>query len=256
MSERLLDANVILEHVNDAVIVIDSEETITHWNNAAERIYGWDRDEAIGTSIAETIPVLHYLEDDSSYERAAATLLSQGWWQGNVVQPHREGHMLTIDSSVRLLHHRDCTMRGTIGVNRDITERSRKMAQAHFITSHALSGSQGQTLHTIVWQMTVDHDFVLISNSGEVLRNLKGNEAYEQGSRASVVYELHPEILGDLLATYLWQQRIERQAWWPHVSGEQRLMTFNFKPVPPDYVVCTIADTTHLTSQETPHNRI
>lgn len=42
LQERLLNA------VGEAVIATDTEDFITFWNSAAESLYGWTADEAIG----------------------------------------------------------------------------------------------------------------------------------------------------------------------------------------------------------------
>jgi PAS domain S-box-containing protein len=60
---NLLDATAAAEHFaaivessDDAIISKDSEGIITSWNPAAERMYGWSAQEAIGRSIAILIP--------------------------------------------------------------------------------------------------------------------------------------------------------------------------------------------------------
>jgi hypothetical protein len=67
---------------------------------------------------------------------------------------------------------------------------------------------------------------------------------HQSGSRASALYADRPALLADLLRTYIRQQSLRHATWWPHQSGEQRLIEFIFTPVPPDYLICTVADRT------------
>ncbi len=45
----------IIDSALDSVIVIDGKGTVTAWNNMAEKMFGWNREEAIGTEISKLI---------------------------------------------------------------------------------------------------------------------------------------------------------------------------------------------------------
>ncbi|MBC6434710.1 PAS domain S-box protein [Nostoc sp. HG1] len=51
---------IMLNHSSDAIIVRDMNEKISHWNQGAERLYGWTReevkDQCIHTFIKKTFP--------------------------------------------------------------------------------------------------------------------------------------------------------------------------------------------------------
>ena len=46
---------LIIETAGDAFIAIDADSTVLEWNQAAERIFGWSRDEILGRTLPETI---------------------------------------------------------------------------------------------------------------------------------------------------------------------------------------------------------
>jgi PAS domain S-box-containing protein len=135
MREDPRSTYAIHEHVNDAVIVVDSAKGIIYWNESAERIYGWYSDEVFGLSVSDIIPVLKYIDPHTSSEAVAATVRQDGAWRGKIVQLHRNGRLLTLDASVRLERDADGVAHGMIAVNRDITERSRHAAHAHHACS-------------------------------------------------------------------------------------------------------------------------
>ena len=59
----------LLDKSSDAIMVLDLERRITYWNQAAEAIYGWRQDQALGRRIDEVLG-----EDRTLLEAAAHCL--------------------------------------------------------------------------------------------------------------------------------------------------------------------------------------
>ncbi|HEU5103663.1 MAG TPA: PAS domain S-box protein [Roseiflexaceae bacterium] len=111
----------LLEHVSDAVIVIDMRFCIQSWNRAAEVIYGWPAEDVIGKSIADVIPP-RFLGDADDAQSLLA-LRQHDIWRGDVAHPHRDGNEILIESIVRVLRDTQGQPIGMVGINRDITRR-------------------------------------------------------------------------------------------------------------------------------------
>lgn len=112
----------VLAQVSDAIISVDTDFKIKSWNAAAADLYGWAEHEAIGMRMNQIVPT-DYLGADA--KQIQETLFQDGRWQGEVSQPHRDGTMRSIMSSVRLLRDSNGRVTGSVGINRDITERKR-----------------------------------------------------------------------------------------------------------------------------------
>lgn len=109
------------ENVSDAVIVTDMNFNIQSWNRAAERIYGWSADEALGKSVGALLKTES--RDAEERQRRAAALFEAGWWQGEVIQYHKDGTSLYILGSVTLIRDEHGLPASIVAVNHDVTER-------------------------------------------------------------------------------------------------------------------------------------
>lgn len=118
--ERFRHYAQIAQNHMDAVITTDNNYNILSWNEAAEKLYGWKKEEVVGKFVDE---ILHtaYFTNTSSLE-ASERLLSRGYWKGKVIQKHKDGTLLTILASVSVIKDGSGNMIGAIAANRDMDE--------------------------------------------------------------------------------------------------------------------------------------
>jgi two-component system, cell cycle sensor histidine kinase and response regulator CckA len=110
----------LLDAVGQAVIATDLEGLVTYWNRAAEELFGWTADEALGRQTVElTTPESSWGDAEEVMER-----LRQGKsWTGEFPLRRKDGsifHGLVTDSPIR---DDDGRLVGIIGVTTDLTER-------------------------------------------------------------------------------------------------------------------------------------
>src|ERR671938_187733 len=60
-----------LEQTPDAIIAISTEGKIAHWNGAAESMFGFSRDEAVGRALAELIVPPDRVDEEHKIQREA-----------------------------------------------------------------------------------------------------------------------------------------------------------------------------------------
>ena len=80
----------IVESSDDAIITKDLNSTITSWNKAAERIFGYTAQEAIGKSIRMIIPADRQGEEDMVLARIRA---GEAVTHFETVRQHRNGRL-------------------------------------------------------------------------------------------------------------------------------------------------------------------
>lgn len=107
-----------LASVSDAIIVTDPAFIVTEWNQAAERIYGWQRHEVLGKSV---VGMLRTEYIDTTPDAVLDEYLRTGRWHGEVIQHRKDGERIHILASVNALFDARGRRSGTVAVNRDIT---------------------------------------------------------------------------------------------------------------------------------------
>lgn len=81
-----------LDVAGTAILLRDRSGEILLWNRAAEELYGWIRDEAVGQNadslLASRLP--------DTLEAIHAQLQTRGLWEGEIEHRHRDGHVVTV----------------------------------------------------------------------------------------------------------------------------------------------------------------
>lgn len=111
---------LLFANLSDAVISTDLLLIVRSWNAAAEEIYGWRADEAIGRPLHS---LTRLQNAPGTREQLLDILLAVGDWKGEVIQLHRSGRPISIYASVALVRDASGQPSGIVAVNRDMTEQ-------------------------------------------------------------------------------------------------------------------------------------
>jgi two-component system CheB/CheR fusion protein len=118
-SDRMLrQQKQLVDLARDPIFIWDFNGTILEWNRGSEELYGYSREEAVGTRkdrlLETTVP-------GSSFAELRVKLLDVGSWDGELKHKTKGGRELTVESSIILetIEGRQLALEST----RDITER-------------------------------------------------------------------------------------------------------------------------------------
>ncbi len=112
LQARLLDA------VGQAVIATDPEGVIIYWNRAAEDIYGWTADDAVGRRSHDLVGT-----PESETQGAAEAIRRGEGWSGELVVRRRGGQEFPVYLTLTPVTDPHRGLVGLIGVSADISER-------------------------------------------------------------------------------------------------------------------------------------
>ena len=126
-----MDLARLVHDLADAVVIADADGAITFWNDAATRLFGWGRDEAIGQSLDLIIPERLRERHWTGYHEVMATgHTAYGDRLLEVPALHKDGRRLSIAFTVTLLREEGGSRpTGIAAVLRDDTERFQERRQ-------------------------------------------------------------------------------------------------------------------------------
>jgi PAS domain S-box-containing protein len=114
----------LLRRLADAVVIADPDGTITFWNDAATRLFGWPAHEALGRTLDLIIPERLRSRHWTGYRQTMATgQTSYGDRLLEVPALHQDGSTRSIAFTVSLMSGPDGRPTGIAAVLRDDTER-------------------------------------------------------------------------------------------------------------------------------------
>jgi PAS domain S-box-containing protein len=88
---------------DDAIVIVDNYGMITSWNPAAEKLFGYPADAAVGQSLALIIPPKHLLRHKTAFHKAMdAVCLANGGRQARVTATTADGRLVPLTMTLDL----------------------------------------------------------------------------------------------------------------------------------------------------------
>lgn len=114
----------LVEKCNDAIVVSDRQGVITLWNEAAQRMFGFSAEEALGRSLDIFIPENQRQRHWEGYRKVVASGETR-YATRLLAAPAlcKGGERLSTEFSITLLKDDDGEVSAMVAVMRDVTER-------------------------------------------------------------------------------------------------------------------------------------
>ena len=175
----------LLDQIDASVIVTDLLGNVISWNNGAQALYGWSREEAVGRNARE----LMVPENAEAAERLVIELRRHGRWDGEMAVRRRDGSMFTAYIRNRLIEDDEGRPSAIVGVAVDIS--ARVAAEAALLQSRdyaqAVTECMGEGLFTIDVDGRVTYanraaETLLGWSDGELVGRIAGEAILPAGS--------------------------------------------------------------------------
>jgi PAS domain S-box-containing protein len=165
--EALRERTDLLELANEAIVVRASDGTVRYWSQGAQETYGWSAEEMIGRPMHEKLQTRF----PTRMSRVEGALVRDGHWEGELIQVHKNGHELVIDSRWALRRGEQGTQVSVLEINRDVTDKKRADVALH--ETQARVRERAEELETL---MDAVPAIVFVAHDVEC-RRLTGNRA-------------------------------------------------------------------------------
>jgi len=193
----------IVASSDDAIVSKDLNGVIMSWNSAAERMFGWTAEEAIGKPITIIIPIDRINEEDYVLSRIRQGL---GVDHFETVRQRKDGTTLDISVTISPIHGPDGKVVGASKIARDISEQRRMREEAE-----EASRLKDEFLATLSHELRTPLNTVV----GYTAMLRKGMMEEMQRDKAIEVIHRNAQVLTDLVGELLDTSRI--------VTGKVRL---------------------------------
>jgi PAS domain S-box-containing protein len=147
-----LDAALVLDAAPEAFLAMDEDGRIIAWNRAAETLFGWTREEALGQELAALI-VPDRLRGDHRADLARHVSTGRGFELGCTLELralHRDGHELDIEATIGETHEERRIFHAFLHDISERAERDRQLtAQLRVMDVHATADERDALLRAI-----------------------------------------------------------------------------------------------------------
>lgn len=130
--EKIRCQAALLDITTDAILVRDLQDQILFWNQGANRLYGWQAEEALGKKAQ------HLLREEKTPQLAAvlSTVAIKGNWQSDLHQVTKNGKKILVESRWTLMYDEENKPKAFLVVSTDITEK--KQLEVQFLRTQRL----------------------------------------------------------------------------------------------------------------------
>lgn len=121
MQQQAVYLNTLIESSGNAIITVASDGTILSWNHAAEIIYGWRKEEAVG----QVLPMV------PSHLRSEAHAWAERMWAGEAMHNvetqriRKNGELIPVMLTASLIRDAEGKAVGLMGISTDMRDRKR-----------------------------------------------------------------------------------------------------------------------------------
>jgi PAS domain S-box-containing protein len=175
----------VFNNTFEGILITDADGTIVDVNQSFVELTGYSREEAIGQNPRLLNSGRH---DHAFFKTMRSAYLQQGYWQGEIWNRCKDGHIATHLMTISAVRDADRNISHFIGLFTDITER--KLAEMKIRESEELLRLATESANIGLWTWEIGSDKTFWT---ETFRALHGLPLDSPPSYESFLKAVHPE---------------------------------------------------------------
>ncbi len=183
----------MLDLANDAIILWDLNDQIAYWNQGAERLYGWKKEEVLGQSIPKSLQTSF----PQPLEEIVAVARTEGHWEGELIQTKRDGTQIIVESCWTLQRDELGHVTARLEINHDIT--AKKQVEEDLRKSQRFNQQLAETTPNILYIYDLIEKRIIYTNRAIVKTLGYTPEAIEQMGENFMPNLLHSDDLNRII---------------------------------------------------------
>jgi PAS domain S-box-containing protein len=128
---QIAEQAAFLDKARDAIIARSLDGKILFWNQGAEIIYGWKREEALNRNVGDLV-----FTDPDAHNEITRLVLTNGEWSGELRHLTKNRREIVVESRLTLIRDNAGNPKSVLGINTDITEK--KIIEAQFLRAQRM----------------------------------------------------------------------------------------------------------------------
>ncbi|QNA45284.1 PAS domain-containing sensor histidine kinase [Lacibacter sediminis] len=233
IAEKNYMANLV-EQTSDAILSTDPYLNIMSWNNGAEEIYGYKKEEVMGKPLGS---FLKSTLDPETSEKLLADLNKRGYYNAEYIFFNKQQQPVNVQASVTVLKNQEHQITGYVAVHRDISERKQLEKQLKEFNNQLEIQVKEKTaeLRDVFERISdafigVDNDYnvVYINKRAELLFNISSDQLTNTS-----VYKLFSTTEGEveraIKETFISREYVYLETW---LAQFQKWFELNVYPSP------------------------
>jgi PAS domain S-box-containing protein len=187
----------LMEDTSDAIFSTDPSFIIRTWNKAAEMLFGYTPEEAIGKTAGNLLKIDLGEEVIFAIRRE---LVESSYWKGEVYYKNKNGGNLTVLLSASAVRNPEGAVEGFVMVCRDFTERKKLELQLHQFNKELESQVAKKTAElTGIFERITDAFIAVDKNFCYTYLNKKAGELIHHDPASLIgkcVWDVFPDVVG------------------------------------------------------------
>ena len=201
----------MLDLANETIIMYDLEDRIIYWNQGAERLYGWTKQEAMGQKVHQLLQTAFL----KPLKTIKTECLEQGYWDGKLKHSKRDRTSITVASRWTLERDEEGKPVAILEINNDITKREQAEKELRESEERWQVAVRGTT--DGIWDLNIKTNQIYYSPRW---KEMLGYEEDEISDRINEwIDRIHPEDLERVMEVY--HQHLLKKI--PYYAAEHRL---------------------------------